>query len=1403
MTKKKFKQAFTLIELIVVIVILAILWTIAYIYMSNYSTDSRDTVRITDLKNIQKTLDIYFAKESQYPEPSDTINITYSWATVWLQWVFWNKTRKDLWIISTIPLDPITRNPYSYSITNQKMEYQLWAALEWDNPAKSDLEWMLINKVYASQETLNTYIIWNYNWKIVKFSTWWLDYIITTPTIIASDLSNTDILDVIENKKLSFNTFSNLPNSYSWVILDNNNFDFSWWDNIVFKWSFEKLYSSKNEKMKLYEKIAKRYNFSFLEWKWKYKIFSDTYSDSLNPTTQYIDHTCLIIWDLIKDNNNRKCLENKDDILKWEAYTWVLLPNWETNYVWQWPLWDVYNYWQWIQTANHDRSNLWLKWWLNKTIWVKWKLFTKNKNATNYFWWEDINWDSKENMLYWFWWKLILWDTTNWKIVWQTKVLWIKKVLWIEDIMWDWSKSIIVALWEDWWIWVINWKTWELDWISNKVSWTEKKVKVWWPWLNYKTFDINWDWIKEYHFKQWYKKYHSMKFFKSWNKVIWETLWSSEWFWNYNENVTDWYQPYVWSMWKINNKLVIWAKWANQFSFYSNDVDSSLPLPNKFKMPAFAKLNNWWNTYNWRSRSIWYFYDINWDWNDEYIARIDKELNNNKKSRIIVSWLDPLDSKMKQFMSLSSFNNSAINYHKPIVLKNNSSPENSYILTYWEDPVTKANKWMLLKYNWQNSFSYKKDSAENESFNYKIEYDKFDSNYSPVWIYNNWTKDYIVLRKWTYYYFYTFNWVDTFKAPLTESSLKISWSFFGNTLFDNGYDENREKGKDSWIFLASYDTNWNWKKEFVVSEWWWFKLYEVEDSWTTLIKTFNWYGSVPSRQKYWLTKDNKDMYIISYNSSKNTVNYYRTDFDNWITNFIKKTNDTLYSWGETNDMIISKLWQGNNKYNRLMIKSTWMFDARNATPINSPTKISNEFFYSYDMNRDGENEIFQNWKAYTYNWPWNYTLKYNWEWWQWDIDWDWILDNSWSYCSASANFSRNLFYTIRSWKDNSEIIPKLDWGNWNWWCAWWDKYSAVSEDFDSDWKDDFVIWTQARAHRILSLSWSIASWFSINEWNQAIRNASKLLSAFDFDWDWKKEILRGYDDDLKIWKIDENDKTKLNLLFEITTKQIKKTHRQDIWIPSLYKDEDTWKVYIAIRWIDWEIALYTWEKDEWLKYLWKNYYIYAKKYSSDISALNNNLIPIATADVLLWDFMNEWKPQVLVWSWDWYVYLIWINWDIKRWFYIWSSIKRMIIWDTNEDLLLDILVWAEDWYVYQISSSRLDPPALVKDWLSWDYNKQTEEQKSAVNFKKVKEANWYYVQLYNYTKKQAVFDFVNIWNKTSTCVVSNNYSWNIWNCIKVNKNFSLEKNVIYVWRVQAYNNEMSSPEAISDWFYIE
>ena len=46
------KRAFTLVELIVVITILAILWTIAFISLQWYSKDARDSTRITDIGNL-------------------------------------------------------------------------------------------------------------------------------------------------------------------------------------------------------------------------------------------------------------------------------------------------------------------------------------------------------------------------------------------------------------------------------------------------------------------------------------------------------------------------------------------------------------------------------------------------------------------------------------------------------------------------------------------------------------------------------------------------------------------------------------------------------------------------------------------------------------------------------------------------------------------------------------------------------------------------------------------------------------------------------------------------------------------------------------------------------------------------------------------------------------------------------------------------------------------------------------------------------------------------------------------------------------------------------------------------------------------------------------------------------
>lgn len=1397
----KNKKWFTLVELIVTITILAILWTIAALSFNQYTSQARDTVRLSDLKTMESALEYYALENSSYPKPHNAKEITYSWAILWYEWTFWFQTIAELNTVSKPPRDPLTENEYTFSKTNIGNEYEIWILLENE---KEDNSSLIVKKTYAWKDTLRTYITWNYNWKIIKTSTWWTDYIITSPSLITSDTENRnyEISEIFDNLKLAYFNFWNQPSSYSWVVLNNdfqNKFDFSNWDNLVFEWTFAELYSDKKKKLELYQKISDRYNNSDLEWKKWFESFQDTYSDNLNPTEEYINYTCFAVWDLLNDASSvSNCVEDSEDILQWEAYTWALLPNWDTNYIWQWPLWDVNYKWQWIQTSSHERSSLGLEWWLNKTIWVKWKLFTKNKTPDTYYGWGDYNWDWNTNFIYWFWWKLIMWDSVTKNKIWETKTLNIKKVLWVEDIMWDWTKSIIVSLWENWYIWVINWATGELDWISYSANWPVKEVKEWWPSLNYKIFDIDNDWINEYHFKRRYKKYNSFKFFKNNWKVIWETLWASEWYWNYNE-WSDWYQPSVWSMGSINNKLVVWAKWSNTFSFYSNDVDDTKSWTEKFQMPSFRKLNVWWNTWNWRSRSIWYFYDINNDWEDEYIARIDKELNNSKNSRIIVSWLDS-SWDMQQFMSIATVNLTDTEYHKPIALKNSNNSEDSYILTKWEDPVSWIVKWMMLKYNWLSTSWYKKDSAENELFNYDIKYDIFDDSYDVSWIFNNWTKDYIVLRKNSKYYFYTFTWENTFSTP---STIEISWSFFGNTLFDDWYDIFTEKNSDSWVFMASYDTTWNWKKEFVVSNSWNFYFYEVEDSWVTLVKTLTSYSSIPSVKKWGLKENKKDVYAVTYNSSNNTVNYYQTDVENLDYQFKKSTNDTFYAGWQTNDMTISKLWKDSDYYNRLMVSWVWMFDARNASPTTNPTKLSNNFYHSYDMDKDWENEIFKydsstkTYKAYTYNWVDNHTLKYDIAATVWDFNWDWVMDYTSWYCT-----SNNLYLTVQNWTDKSEIIPDIDWWSWNWWCSWWGQFNYVSEDFNNDWKDDFVVWTAARKTYVLSLSWSIEDWFSTIKWGEyPTRNSSYNLVWFDFDWDWVKEVVRWHDDYLYIYKIDATDKTKLNLLANTTWRQVETTWGIDLWVASYFKSGTT--TYIAVKWLNWEIALYSRDASNWLKFLFKNYYLYTQMYTSKDSILSNNLMPTPSADVILWDFMHKWEPQILMWGWDWIVYIIWLDWEIIRAFDIWTSIKRMIVWDTNDDLLIDILVWSEDWYIYQISSARLDPPSRVRDWLSSDTNSQDENNKSSLNFNSVENAEWYYIQIYNNTKKSIVFDQIDIWNKTSACVVSSDYVWDVWDCIQLSKPFLLEHNSIYKWKVQAYSTEMSSPSAISNWFYIK
>jgi prepilin-type N-terminal cleavage/methylation domain-containing protein len=75
-------KAFTLVELIVVITILAILWTISFISLQWYSKDARDTKRLSDVKSLLTKITI---EEAKWVSLENLITNS-TWKTIILNW---------------------------------------------------------------------------------------------------------------------------------------------------------------------------------------------------------------------------------------------------------------------------------------------------------------------------------------------------------------------------------------------------------------------------------------------------------------------------------------------------------------------------------------------------------------------------------------------------------------------------------------------------------------------------------------------------------------------------------------------------------------------------------------------------------------------------------------------------------------------------------------------------------------------------------------------------------------------------------------------------------------------------------------------------------------------------------------------------------------------------------------------------------------------------------------------------------------------------------------------------------------------------------------------------------------------------------------------------------------------
>ena len=211
-------KAFTLVELIVVITILAILWTIGFTSIQSYTLYSRDVVRISDLSNMKSVLEYTYTESSMYPIPDDAVEITYSWWWAWYEWEFWKKTKRATKRLDNIPTDPLTWNKYTYSKIKNWNEYELWAVFEWDEVATSPQPSPLWGEgVYADTSDFKAYTTWNYNGKILRVNTWSTDYILAIPSLITTDISVTTVEDIVANNLFSIKGLKNLPKSYWWT----------------------------------------------------------------------------------------------------------------------------------------------------------------------------------------------------------------------------------------------------------------------------------------------------------------------------------------------------------------------------------------------------------------------------------------------------------------------------------------------------------------------------------------------------------------------------------------------------------------------------------------------------------------------------------------------------------------------------------------------------------------------------------------------------------------------------------------------------------------------------------------------------------------------------------------------------------------------------------------------------------------------------------------------------------------------------------------------------------------------------------------------------------------------------------------------------------------------------------
>ncbi len=435
MKENKTNRWFTLVELIVVITILAILWTIAFISLQWYSKDARDSVRMTDLSNIEKQLELYIVKWTKLPIPDESITLESLWTVIWYQWSFSEEILNKIWVNGWWK-DPLDDTYYTYRINANKTAYQIMWYLE-NGTEISSLN--LLNQTNAIDYTKRyPKIYWNVLWILIDNTTNKpLDKIKTWTFELQWDATNIDI-DI----DLYFLTDSRIiwtPQTLYWIL----------------------------------ETIASNQNFSlpltcptwFISVPWSRELWQPSFCVAKYEMTYTDADTPSSIWWWTDWNT--------------VSYTWAKIP---VSMAWKYPIADITQ-----QQAIDSCKSMWE--WYHLITNNEWTAIARNIEIQPINWSGWIVW---ENFIYnwvsnWTSWCLGVTNTIYTSLTrnWATKT-----GGWFWNVDCDNKRKLTLSNSEE--IWDLSWNVWEhvnkantIDW-TDYATWTNPDIlttnNAWWEW---------------------------------------------------------------------------------------------------------------------------------------------------------------------------------------------------------------------------------------------------------------------------------------------------------------------------------------------------------------------------------------------------------------------------------------------------------------------------------------------------------------------------------------------------------------------------------------------------------------------------------------------------------------------------------------------------------------------------------------------------------------------------------------------------------------------------------------------------------------------------------------------------------------------------------------------------------